>query len=456
MIKKVTSCYDNVATHNYNGGYMYNNNIELLKLVQLSQYDIDYNSTTIYVDVSTNEINIHLYLNISFRDCPYCKSNHSHIHARISKRIYHPVLPQKNCIIIFHQIKFKCPECGHYFMQFNPLVSGQKNISIMGEISLLNALKSPGKTFKDVADTYFIPRTSIVRSFDEHVNISRHTLPKVLCFDEIYARKLTDTKYAFVIFDPISSTIIDVLDARLKDTLTDYFARIPVKERLKVLFVNIDMWETYKTVAEKAFPNAVVCVDSFHLIKHMNDAVDKIRLIVQRRFCEHKDDDRNGYYWLLKTFHYYLVQDFNNIKYTRKPNSHYSYLWSKHEVLAKLLSIDENLAEAFNLKEEYREFNLCGTYEEAQYKVDDFIERFKKSHYLEMREVGYTMANWRDEIINSFRVVDGKRMSNGPMESLNGRLKRLLYDGYGYSNFERFRNRLMFCLNKDEPINFKK
>ena len=41
-IKKVTSCYDNVATHNYNGGYMYNNNIELLKLVQLSQYDIDY------------------------------------------------------------------------------------------------------------------------------------------------------------------------------------------------------------------------------------------------------------------------------------------------------------------------------------------------------------------------------------------------------------------------------
>ena len=66
------------------------------------------------------------------------------------------------------------------------------------------------------------------------------------------------------------------------------------------------------------------------------------------------------------------------------------------------------------------------------------------------------MANWREEIINSFRVVDGKRMSNGPMESLNGRLKRLLYDGYGYSNFERFRNRLMYCLNKDEPINFKK
>ncbi|HIT50524.1 MAG TPA: hypothetical protein IAD46_05795 [Candidatus Pelethenecus faecipullorum] len=34
------------------------------------------------------------------------------------------------------------------------------------------------------------------------------------------------------------------------------------------------------------------------------------------------------------------------------------------------------------------------------------------------------------------------------MESLNGRLKRLFYDRYGYSNFDRFRNRIMFCLKK--------
>ena len=47
-------------------------------------------------------------------------------------------------------------------------------------------------------------------------------------------------------------------------------------------------------------------------------------------------------------------------------------------------------------------------------------------------------------------------MSNGPMESLNGRIKRLLEDGYGYSNFKRFRNRVMFSLNKNEPINFSK
>ena len=43
-------------------------------------------------------------------------------------------------------------------------------------------------------------------------------------------------------------------------------------------------------------------------------------------------------------------------------------------------------------------------------------------------------------------------MSNGPMESTNGRLDRLLSDGYGYTNFTRFTNRALFSLNKSEPI----
>lgn len=43
-------------------------------------------------------------------------------------------------------------------------------------------------------------------------------------------------------------------------------------------------------------------------------------------------------------------------------------------------------------------------------------------------------------------------MSISTMESLIGRLKRLLDDRYGYSNFNRFRNRIMFCSNKNEPI----
>lgn len=132
----------------------------------------------------------------------------------------------------------------------------------------------------------------------------------------------------------------------------------------------------------------------------------------KKRFAERKDDDRNDYYWLL-TLHYYFVQDFNNIKYERKPNSYYSYLWTKHDVLNKLLSIDKNLADSYWLKEQYIEFNFCGTYEEVLYKIDDFIEKFKKTHYEEMRNFGFLLVRWKYKIINSFLTIDGNRMSNG-------------------------------------------
>jgi len=214
------------------------------------------------------------------------------------------------------------------------------------------------------------------------------------------------------------------------------------------------MYTTYKVVAERAFPNATICCDSFHVIEHLTKAMDQYRLAVQRRFIKDKDSDRNGYYWLLKSFHYYFTANFDDISYHWKAKSHYSYLRDKYAVLNKLLSIDEGLKAAYELQMEYREFNKCGTYEEAIYKIDDFIDKFYKLPFPDFKNFASMLSNWKFEIINSFLVVNGKRMSNGPMESINGRIKRILYDGYGYSNFERFRNRVMFALNKYEPLSF--
>ena len=50
----------------------------------------------------------------------------------------------------------------------------------------------------------------------------------------------------------------------------------------------------------------------------------------------------------------------------------------------------------------------------------------------------FMLDHWKYYIVNSFIRVNGKRMSNGPMESANGRLGRLIDDGYGYTNFIRF------------------
>lgn len=62
-------------------------------------------------------------------------------------------------------------------------------------------------------------------------------------------------------------------------------------------------------------------------------------------------------------------------------------------------------------------------------------------------------AHWKTEIKNSFIRYQGKRLSNGPIEGTNSRIKTILKSANGDTNFNRLRNRIIYSLNKDIPIN---
>ncbi|MCC2832441.1 MAG: transposase [Clostridium sp.] len=50
-------------------------------------------------------------------------------------------------------------------------------------------------------------------------------------------------------------------------------------------------------------------------------------------------------------------------------------------------------------------------------------------------------------------MVDGRRLSNGIMESRNSIVKLIKRTGTGYVNFARFRNSCMYHMNKDAILN---
>ena len=71
------------------------------------------------------------------------------------------------------------------------------------------------------------------------------------------------------------------------------------------------------------------------------------------------------------------------------------------------------------------------------------------------------MNNWKIEIANSFipytkhngEVV---RLSNGKIEGKNSYIKKMLNLANGYSNFDRFRNRVIYCENYHETYSKEK
>lgn len=57
------------------------------------------------------------------------------------------------------------------------------------------------------------------------------------------------------------------------------------------------------------------------------------------------------------------------------------------------------------------------------------------------------LVNWREQITNSFTVVDGKRINNSYIAAKNRLISRLIYNANGFKNFKRTRNRILYCLN---------
>ena len=63
------------------------------------------------------------------------------------------------------------------------------------------------------------------------------------------------------------------------------------------------------------------------------------------------------------------------------------------------------------------------------------------------RSIRIMSHNWFNEILNSFIRIDGRRISNGIVEGLNSKYKKIMRVSNGVSNFKRFRNGMFHCVN---------
>lgn len=107
---------------------------------------------------------------------------------------------------------------------------------------------------------------------------------------------------------------------------------------------------------------------------------------------------------------------------------------------------------AYELKEEYFFINSTVSSTDAAERFDHFLSEIAIYDIEEFNSLLKTLKKWRNEIINSFDNYEGKRISNGPIESVNSRLKLIKRNGNGYRDFERFKKRALYSLNNDSSI----
>jgi len=413
---------------------------------------IDYDSSDEIYDPSTNNhiIKVRL-LKDDQISCPFCGVvNDFKVRGSKTQIIHHSTALENDIIIKLYRRVYSC-ECGHTFKEDNPFNSLKRKNTIQREFKILQSLKDINKSFSDVANEFNMSTTSVINVFDAKVDIKRQSMPTVLCVDEVYSKHCGFHRFCFVTYSPQQDKILDVLPSRNKEDLCGYFGKIPIEERNKVKYFSMDLYETYRQVAHLCFPNALVCADHFHVMKNINECFNQARIRIMKRYQNLKGQNDN-WYWLYKKYWKILLKAKEKLGYKKFRVNRAGMFLDENQIRDYMLNIDPELKDAYELLNEYRNFNQVATIDNAAEMLDDLIIKFHNSTIEEYSKAYNLLKRWRNEIINSFHRINGHVISNGGMERANRDIKTIIRHAYGYTNFQRLRNRIMYVKNDDAPI----
>ena len=393
----------------------------------------------------TNESENIITISLKKKDCfcSHCKSSHYKLKEYKYRKIKHTLFLNKPTIFILKSRKNRCLECGRTFMEPNAFAPKNSKVSYETIYTVLEATKEWNATWKAIGKRAHVSDETAINIFDRYVNLPRGKMPKVLSIDECYNKHQFNKAYSCIFFNFLEAKIIDAIEDRSKLNIGRYLSKISREERLNVKYVVIDMWEPYLDIASIYFPDAIVAIDSFHVLKEMGSALDKVRRRIMNGYPKGSEE-----YYLLKKWNDLLYNDQKSWGEKMKIKGLGNRWYNKYQLQQKILNIHPDLRIAQEFYILYKRQNKVTNIEGAEAMIDSFINQKGIVQVKEFIPIIQMLINWKEYIINSFNIVDGRRISNGPIEGFNSNFKKMMSVANGLYSFARFRNRLMYCYNK--------
>ena len=199
-------------------------------------------------------------------------------------------------------------------------------------------------------------------------------------------------------------------------TLLKFFRWLGKERCATIEFVASDMWKAYLKVIARKIPQAIHVLDRFHIMSHLNKAIDQVRAE------EAKEMKRRGLEPLLHHSRWCLLK--------RKPN-----LTEKQEgKLESLLPYNLRTIKTYLMKEEFQQFWEYISPHWAGVFLDRWCRKVMYSKIEPIKKVARMLRNHRELILNWFRAK--KEFSSGVVEGLNNKAKLSAKMAYGFGTFK--------------------
>lgn len=353
------------------------------------------------------------------RKCPDCGSEHLVKNGKRTRDFIGLPIGGKKVLFRCELQRYRCKEkeCSFDRQQDISFAKGSRSYMKRLVPYVVDLLKIG--TIKDVSDKLGIGWDTVKEIHKEYLQ-AKYGKPSLkgvsrIGIDEFAVRK--GHVYKTIVVDLDTGRILYVGDGKGADALEGFWKRVR-RIGLEIKVVTIDMSAAFFASVVDNIPEATIVFDHFHVVKLMNEALDKVRRDAYRDVKDKAVKKAiKGTRWLLMAN---------------------SEALDNKEKLEKALSLNDSLFKAYYLKEDLRQIWMQVDKKDAETKLLEWVDMMRKTGIEHLVKVANTVMGYRTGILSWY----DHRISNAKVEGINNKIKVLKRVAYGYRDEDYFRLRL--------------
>ena len=292
-------------------------------------------------------------------------------------------------------------------------------IDVMLETSITGAASILRLTWDEA---HHIMERAVARGLARRSNV----VPKRLGIDEKSLAK--GQRYATMVCDLDRGHVLELAEDRTKESVLRCFGRYSINDLAGVEAIAMDMWEPYVLQLRAIVDDAddKIVFDRFHIVGHMNDALDQIRRR-ENKLLRADGDDR-----LVGSKHLWLYGAENLANSNADLDTKLAF--------AQLRSSNLKTARAWALKESLRSLWKQRSRAAGERWYQRWYNWAVRSRLTPVKKVAAMVKRHLHNVLTYFK----HRITNAGSEAINSVVQMLKKRAFGYRSFANFRTVVLF------------
>jgi transposase len=283
-------------------------------------------------------------------------------------------------------------------------------------------------TIKDVAEELHLDWHT-VKELDKHymreqLRRAGTAAPKVIGIDEVSVKKRH--VYRIVVSDLVRERPIWFGGKdRSESSMDEFYEWLGARKSAGIRMAVMDMWKAFRNSTEAHAPQASILFDKFHVLRHLGEALDKVR---KAEYCRLTGNQRR----FIKGQKYALLSHQENLTTDGRRG------------LRLLLKANRRLNTAYILKEE---FGKLWDYRREGW-ARRFFENWRQSLKWQRLKPYEKFAEMIDNHWNGIAAYckSENKVSLGFVEGLNNKIRVIQRRAYGLHDEEYLRLKILTCM----------